>query len=559
MPPAAFSSASQPGSGAAAPARLRAMAVGAGYVALYLALDWASYIYPLQPLGVTPWNPPPGLTMALLLTRGVAWAPLAFVAAWLAEILVRGAPAGMMYAVAASLVLGASYAAVGWALRRTLRLPFGASGRRDLVWFFAAAALGSLLAACGYVGVYVHAGVVPHGDFGAHVARFWIGDLIGIVVTTPCVLVLADAPTRRRLRASLTPGEGVAHLAAIGLSLAVIFGSGLAHESTLFYLLFLPLIWIAMRHGVDGTALGAVAIQLGLIVAVTWSGHSGASVQEFQFLMLALAGTGLFLGITVTERQRAQELIASRDEEFRSKQLELTRALRLAAAGEMASAVAHEINQPLSAVASYAKACRLMADDPAVERRELAEVMDKVVGETQRAAEVMRRLREFFRSGGTRLERVILPQLVEDALAPLRPRLARHGIRLTVHVAPDLRPALADPVQLRMVLHNLIANAIDALKDAPAPRMITLSLSPHAGGALRVDVEDNGPGVAPEMRERLFQPFTTSKGEGMGLGLAVCRSLVEAHGGKLWADTAGPGARFHFTLPDDSRRAEEEP
>ncbi len=223
----------------------------------------------------------------------------------------------------------------------------------------------------------------------------------------------------------------MAQVGAIVLALAVVFASGLGAELKLFYVLFIPLIWIAMRRGVAGTTWSILLVQLGLIAALNFGGHQPGEFLDFQFLMLALALTGLFLGVTVEERRAAEH-------KLREKQFELDRSLRAAAASELASALAHELNQPLSAVASYTRACQLLlaAGDPDCE---LMPTLSKVVSEANRAGTVVHRLRELVRSGTLRQERLALQALLEGAADAASSRTQRHGI--SVSVIADRRPA----------------------------------------------------------------------------------------------------------------------
>ncbi|MEO8754146.1 MAG: ATP-binding protein, partial [Casimicrobiaceae bacterium] len=345
----------------------------------------------------------------------------------------------------------------------------------------------------------------------------------------------------RAVAPSIGRVETLLQLVSIGLALFIVFGLGIGAQLKLFYILFLPLIWIAMRRGIAGTAVATVLVQVGLIAALTFGGHVPGEVLDFQFLMLALALTGLFLGVTVEERRAAEN-------KLRDKQFELDRSLRAAAASELASALAHELNQPLSAIASYARACQLLMErgDPA---HELPAIMHKVVAEANRAGMVVHRLREFVRSGSIRQQQLAPAALLANAMEAAEPRAARHAVVLAVNAAPGLLDVLGDRVQLETVLHNLIANAIDALKDAPGARRIVLAAERHDESHVRFSVSDNGPGLAAAAREALFEPFATHKAEGLGLGLAISRTIVEAHGGALWLADGERGASFWLTLP----------
>jgi C4-dicarboxylate-specific signal transduction histidine kinase len=256
--------------------------------------------------------------------------------------------------------------------------------------------------------------------------------------------------------------------------------------------------------------------------------------------MLSLALVGLFLGITVDERARAVR-----------KEEELAGVLRFAAAGQVASSLAHELNQPLYALATYVQSCQILAADPAGDRALLAELMGKAVGEVGRAGEVVKRLREFFQTGATRLERVPVVRLLDAAAEASRRRAERHRIALSVDGgAAGAGEVTCDPLQLEIVLHNLVGNAVDAICSGPRERREIRLAARRREDQVELRVEDSGPGIAPEAAARLFEPFTTTKAQGMGMGLSISRYIVEAHGGRLWAAPLPAGTAFYVSLPD---------
>lgn len=512
----------------------------AAYVVVYVFLDWVSYIYPVRPLAITPWNPPPGLSLVLLFVAGLRAWPALLAAAFLADLLVREIPASPLYLLVAAALVTAGYTAIAAILRR-LRFDPGFSRLRDLFWLAMVTVPAALVIALLYVGLFEIVGVVRDEEFVASVLRFWIGDTIGIMVTVPLLLVHGPRVARR---AWARPTREMA-LQAFGIALAlwVIFGIEYTDEFKFFYLLFLPLIWIAMRHGIEGATLALPAIQLGLIVALRQGGFGAAAVVEFQFLMLALAITGLFLGMAVSEQRRTQEALTARE-------AELHHAQRLTGASEMASALAHELNQPLAAIANYARACQELLKLPGNQRARLVRATDRMVDETARAARVVERLREFFRAGALRLARVETADLIRAVIETVEKRAARQRVTLRVDMAPHLPPLAVDRVHIETALHNLVVNAIDALTaSAPGARFVDIRAG-RRGDAVAIRVCDSGPGIPPEIGARLFQPFATDKTGGMGLGLAISRALVEAHGGTLALVAGdGPGACFELVLP----------
>ncbi len=236
---------------------------------------------------------------------------------------------------------------------------------------------------------------------------------------------------------------------------------------------------------------------------------------------------------------------------LRAKQRELDRTLRLAAASETASALAHELNQPLAAISNYVRAARLLLTQGHEVDATVA-AMDKAVAEVARAGDVMHRLREFFQSGTVRQEALDVPGLVENAVAGVQALLQRHEVRIAVDCAPALPNVFADPIQAATVLHNLLVNAVDALRSASphhGERRIVVRARMQGSHQVMISVIDNGPGVPASVVPHLFRPFASSKPEGMGLGLAISRSMIEAHGGELRYEALPEGTSFSITLP----------
>lgn len=243
----------------------------------------------------------------------------------------------------------------------------------------------------------------------------------------------------------------------------------------------------------------------------------------------------------LTERERTEARL-------KELQSELVHISRLTALGEMASALAHELNQPLSAIANYLRgSVRLLAAEP-IPRERLGEALDKASEQTLRAGQIIRRLRDFVARGETerRVER--LPKLIEEAGALALVGAKEHGVRVAFDLDPTVNLVLADKVQVQQVILNLIRNAIDAMGEA-SRRELRIVTRPAEDHLAQVTVSDTGPGISPEIADQLFQPFITTKRDGMGVGLSISRTIVEAHGGRIWVEpTPGGGATFHFTL-----------
>lgn len=508
--------------------------LGAAFFTGYLALDWLSFIHPMRLYGITPWNPQPALAVALLMVRGRRWLAMVLVTVLASEWIVRGAPAPWPATLLIGFALAAGYAVMATLLTGRLAINPALETQRDAVRLVAVIAVGALLTGLLYVGALLASGLGTLDRPAVAVMRFWIGDAVGILVTLPFVLLLTVRARRHEMGEILRRRDGIAHLAVTVLALALVFSLRDEDLFKYFYVLFLPLVFIAARTGLAGSILAALAIQGAIIASGQLAQFQTLTVFELQALLMALTVTGLFLGVVVDERRRAEK--------------ELARSMRLAAAGEMAAALAHELNQPLTAVSTYARAGRMIAQSTQPDRGLLVETLDKLVDESSRAAEVVRRLRDFFRTGATKLAPVSLERIAARVVASAQDTPAAAGAWLELRAAPGLPELLADDTQLEVVLRNLVANALEAAATGRRAREVVVELEADASGMATVTVRDSGPGVAEKDVERIFEPFETTRASGMGMGLAISRAIVEAHGGRLWAE-AGDRGLFRFTLP----------
>ena len=245
----------------------------------------------------------------------------------------------------------------------------------------------------------------------------------------------------------------------------------------------------------------------------------------------------------LTERQEAEARL-------QELQGELVHVSRLTALGEMASALAHEINQPLSAIANYLKGSRMLLSREDVPHERVADAVERAATEALRAGDIIRRLRDFVARGETERTIESLPKLVEEASALALIGAKEHGIRVQYAFSSEVDLVLADKVQIQQVVLNLVRNAVDAMADsASLHRHLTISIEPTENEMATVVVTDTGPGIDPDVADKLFQPFITTKRTGMGVGLSISRTIIEAHGGRIWARQAeGGGAEFGFTL-----------
>jgi two-component system sensor kinase FixL len=229
-------------------------------------------------------------------------------------------------------------------------------------------------------------------------------------------------------------------------------------------------------------------------------------------------------------------------------QSELVHVSRLTAMGEMASALAHELNQPLSAIANYMKGSVRLLDQPEPDVAKVKSALASAGEQALRAGQIIRRLRDFVSKGESERRIESLPQLVEEASALAMVGAKEHGVRLRFDIDPTLDKVLADKVQIQQVLLNLLRNAVDAMEDSPR-RDLVVTAVPIPDDMVEVSVADTGPGISEKIADQLFQPFISTKQRGMGVGLSISRTIVEAHGGRIWVEpNEGGGAVFRFTL-----------
>lgn len=511
------------------------------FLSVYVLVDWATFIHDPPAINITPWNPPAGLYLALLLARPRGAAALTFAALMLGDLLVRGSPAPLPVLAISNLLVVLSYGAGVWLLALRLRFSPTLGRMYDAVWLVIMVPVAAVAAALGFTLPYMVAGLLPWPDLPAIAAQYWVGDVIAILTVTPFLLLHlhrtpGNGPRRSRIETAL-------HALSVAAALAVTFNPLVPDPSKILYVLFLPIIWVAMRRGLAGTTTAVLAIQIGVIIGLSNTPGHWQDLTYYQTVMVALAGTGLLVGAVVSERWRLEISLGQR-------QAELSRVARLSLIGEMASNLAHELNQPLFTTVGYTRACRQLLVRGG-EHAAVLDLMDRATAEAERAAEVLRSIRGFLRQDG-QPAKVDLRAALDGILVFIRPDARRHGIALAVDLPADLPPLWIDAVQLDQVLLNLLRNSMDALTNREGRESgdriaVTATLRERM---VEVSVADTGPGVPDDKVGPLFDLFFTTKPSGMGLGLPICRSIVEAHGGRLWLAANGPGgACFSFTLP----------
>jgi C4-dicarboxylate-specific signal transduction histidine kinase len=241
------------------------------------------------------------------------------------------------------------------------------------------------------------------------------------------------------------------------------------------------------------------------------------------------------------------------EEDLRQAREGLARASQVASLAELSASIAHEVNQPLAAVVANSHACQrwLMAEPPNMERAQ--RTVERIIRDANSAADVVSRIRALFKQSADRRIHTTLSGVVDEARNLMADEAARRRVRIDMGIDGNLPLVAIDRVQIQQVLINLIRNGIEAMDAVADDRVIEIRVQ-HMGNAVRTEISDHGPGI--EFPERMFEPFFTTKENGMGMGLAICRSIVELHGGRLWAEKNNPrGATLIFTLPIETKAA----
>src|SRR5262245_21772633 len=523
--------------------RLRSLPLlplGAIYTCAHMLLDWLSYVHPFGSFGLTPWNPSTGLGFLMVLLLGKRTLPVFFVALIISNLLIRGMPVPIWVAIAESFLVGTGYAvALSALLHPSMRFDTSLSSVRDLFLFLLALVVSSAAVASSYVFLLFIANLLPAHDVPTALLRYWVGDMIGVTVVTPFGLLAFSRD--HLIRWEWEPILQIACTLSLTVWVAAVFARH--HQLQLFYLLFLPVTWIAVRSGAEGVSVALMSIQLGLVLALVASPGGSTDVLDFQARMLVLAITGLVAGVLVSERRAAEARL-------RMNQAALAQVSRLGSMGELAAAIAHQINQPLSAASTYTG---LVAESLEAERLRDPGTRDlalKAVSQIRRAADVVRRLRTLVRLGRSERVPTSATTIIGEAIDLVRADLEREKIVVKFDLQPDLPLLMADRLQIEQVLLNLIRNAAEAIIAAEdGRREIVVQATRSNPASVELSIIDTGTGFASSFAGDVPFPLSSTKPEGLGIGLSLCRSIAEAHGGALTIRNTGSGARVSISLP----------
>ena len=527
-----------------------ALAVAIGY---YLAAR-LGFAFTLQPHPISTLWPPNALLMAALLLAPARWWWVLLGAALPAHLLAElqsGVPLAMVLGWYAS---NCSEALIGAALVRAfLRAPLRFDSLRSAGVFLLFGVLVAPLASS-----FLDAGLVTligfgEGDYWTLVRMRFSSNVLAELTLVPLIVTWATWRPRE-LRDALPKqlAEIVGVFAGVLTTSVVAFELPLLDANTAPALFYAPLpflLWAAVRLGPRGTA-SALAV---MVVVTIWGAVHGLgpfaggtpqdTARDMQLFLISVAVPLLLLAVALEEGGKA-ELDAH------EQRLQLTHLSRVAMLGELSGGIAHELNQPLTAILSNAQAAQHFLAGKEIDREELSEILKDIIAADQRAGEVIHRLRALFKKGESHLQPLDANELVREVLSIAHGDLVTRAVEVLPELAPQLPLIEGDRVQLEQVMLNLLMNGCDAMSAGGADGRRLSIRSRSSDSSVQISFTDLGPGFRAEDYDKLFQPFYTTKPQGLGLGLSISRSIVTAHGGQLWGSSSpGHGATFHIALP----------
>jgi two-component system sensor kinase FixL len=529
-------------------------AVAVLYLAAYIILEWASFLHVHKGLPITPWDPGLGVAFAVMIRGGPLSGLILFAGMVVAETLVLQNDVDWPIDIGVAAITATSYASVAALVQRYFRIDADLTHLRDVLMLLAAGLAGAVLNTVLLSAFLLAVGQFNIGDVVQVARPLLIGDTIGIAVVTPLLLrfrVRERLETHRLL--SLAP-ESALYLCLIGVALWLIIGSEGAYGLRLFYLLFVPVVIAAVRHGIDGACFSLAVTQFSLIGLLHFSGYDASEFTEFQTLVLVLTVTGLIVGVVVSERKNSDRIARDAQARFAERQAEAAQVARVNLVSGMASALAHEINQPMTAARALGRSAQHLLRTPGSDLSRADNNLSAMLTHIDHAGDIVRRMRNFIRRGHPHVSTINTLDMLQEAMTLAHAEASARHVRVDLDAPADLPDLRGDRVQLEQVVLNLVHNAVDAIAAAGQSHghIHVVGRRHSAPPRVEIGVSDNGPGIEGELAGRLFDPLTTTKQDGLGLGLSICASIMETHGGRVWLHYSKPGAtEFRFSVPLD--------
>ncbi len=523
------------------------------FLATYFIFEWVSFIHEYKGVPITPWNPGLGVVFALMVFGGSSYGIVLFAGVILAEILVLKSKLELPIILSIATIIAVGYGSVAAVLRKHFRIDIGLNHLSDVLVLLFAGISGAILVALMLSMLLLMEADIDLSDVLITFVPLLVGDAIGIAVITPLMLRLVLNPGRSPIRFShtLVP-EILLYVLFMTIALWIIVGTEGADGFKFFYLLFVPVVVAGVRYGLDGACVSLAFSQIALVGLLHIHGYDARTFTEFQTLMFILTATGLIVGVVVSERQNSDRLVREAEMRLREKESEAAQAARFNLVSGMASALIHEINQPMTAARALARSAQHILRSPGGDLTRADTNLTTMIAQIDHAGGVVRRMRDFLRRGRPHVSTIDMRSMLEEALMLVRAEAAANQVRIELDAPGDLPAVHGDRTQLEQVVLNLVRNAIESIAGAhKADGRIRIAVYQFdAPQHVEIGVSDNGPGVDRELADRLFEPLATSKEAGLGLGLPICVSIVESHGGHLWLHSREAGAtEFRFSLP----------
>jgi signal transduction histidine kinase len=398
--------------------------------------------------------------------------------------------------------------------------------------------------------------------------RYWIewrnlgiSNGVTAVVLVPALLLAVNRLSGRGSRvtpARMTEGSLLAlGIVMVGAFVFAIVPAGPGTSPALLYAPIPLLIWAALRFGLSGISAAMLVVTFQAI----WGAMHGhgpfllqSPAENALALQMFLIVTGIplmFLSVLLEDDRRSQQALHEVEDDARRNREQINLLSRVSLLGEMTASLAHELGQPLSAIITNANAGRRLIDKGKEDPETLRDILVNVASDGHRAHEIIQNVRNTIKKGDAIRHPINLNELVTKVAHVVRPDAVAYSCEVETSLARDLPLIEGDPVQIQQVLVNLVSNALDAMRQTPPnQRKVEISTAGNGDSEVRLSVRDHGTGIHSEAHEQLFDQFFTTKEHGLGMGLAIVRSIVEAHGGRIQAENvADGGARFYFTLP----------
>jgi signal transduction histidine kinase len=399
-----------------------------------------------------------------------------------------------------------------------------------------------------FAGAFVGAPAI-RGDYWTSWRICFFSEALAFLTLTPAILSWVSEARAWSHKPRTDYLEAIVLITALTLFGYVTFvASGKSIPPALLYSLLPFLLWSALRFGSMGVSTSVIVVAfLSIWGAVHGRGPFTGSgmlnnVLSLQLFLFFAATPFMVLAALVEDHKQAEQA-------FRDSEERLARMTRIATMGELTASIAHEVNQPLTAVVTNGQFCLRRLADTAPNIEDLRDAIGEMVNDGTRASAVITRIRALVKKALPQMERLEVNGVIREVLTMTGNELLKDGVTAQTELAADLPAVLGDRVQLQQVILNLIANGIEAMSmitDRPRKLLIKSAQSPDG---VFVQVQDSGSGIQPELADRIFEPFFTTKAEGIGMGLSISRSIVESHGGRLWAESSYNGALVQFTLP----------